>query len=287
MKNQKFNLLYNVKVAGFPFLRKVEEYDFDSIAGEDAKKIAEEYIKIYDENDDNEAWFNKVKDLAGNTTSKEGTYKLGVKHTLTYNNNGGSGCSSVTKNYNESWGTLCTPSRTGYTFTGWNGTDIADHTMNVTIPVNSIGARTYTATYEVNEYHLYYTLNGGTATNPETYTVEDTFTLNNPTKTGYTFLGWTGACGETPILNVTISNEIEDKTYIANYNASVELFDTLKEGVDKTRAAVKLKLDSSNFTDVETKLLLHKSSILDNCIDKVKISLDYYKFVADYYKGLK
>ena len=75
--------------------------------------------------------------------------------------------------------------------------------------------------------------------------------------------------------------------YIANYNASVELFDTLKEGVDKTRAAVKLKLDSSNFTDVETKLLLHKSSILDNCIDRVKISLDYYKFVADYYKGLK
>lgn len=42
------------------------EYDFDSIAGENAKKIAEEYIKIYDENDDNEAWFNKVKDLAGN-----------------------------------------------------------------------------------------------------------------------------------------------------------------------------------------------------------------------------
>ena len=42
------------------------EYDFDSIDGEDAKKIAEEYIKIYDENDDNEAWFNKVKDLAGN-----------------------------------------------------------------------------------------------------------------------------------------------------------------------------------------------------------------------------
>ena len=43
-----------------------KEYDFDLIAGEDAKKIAEEYIKIYDENDDNEAWFNKVKDLAEN-----------------------------------------------------------------------------------------------------------------------------------------------------------------------------------------------------------------------------
>ncbi len=39
--------------------------------------------------------------------------------TLTYNNNGGSGCSSLTKNAGETWGTLCTPTRTGYTFNGW------------------------------------------------------------------------------------------------------------------------------------------------------------------------
>ena len=141
-----------------------------------------------------------------------------IDYPIAYNLDGGTAVNPETYTVEDTI-TLVNPTKRGYTFTGWNGTDIADHTMNVTIPVNSIGARTYTATYEVNEYHLYYTLNGGTATNPETYTVEDTFTLNNPTKTGYTFLGWTGACGETPILNVTISNEIEDKTYIANYNA--------------------------------------------------------------------
>ena len=39
-------------------------FDFDKIQGEDAKKIAEEYIKVYDENDDKDTWFNKIKDVA-------------------------------------------------------------------------------------------------------------------------------------------------------------------------------------------------------------------------------
>ena len=42
------------------------------------------------------------------------TYKL------TYNNNGGTGCTSKTSTYNSTWGSpLCTPSRSGYTFDGW------------------------------------------------------------------------------------------------------------------------------------------------------------------------
>ena len=42
------------------------------------------------------------------------TYKL------TYNNNGGTGCTSKTSTYNSTWGSpLCTPSRSGYTFVGW------------------------------------------------------------------------------------------------------------------------------------------------------------------------
>ena len=41
------------------------EYEFDKISGEDAKKIVEEYINIYDENDDKDTWFGKIKELAG------------------------------------------------------------------------------------------------------------------------------------------------------------------------------------------------------------------------------
>ena len=141
-----------------------------------------------------------------------------IDYPITYDLDGGTAINPATYTVEDTI-TLVNPTKRGYTFTGWNGTDIADHSMNVTIPVNSIGERTYTATYEINEYHLYYTLNGGNASNPETYTVEDTITLNNPTKEGYTFLGWTGANGNTPELTVTITNEIEDKTYVANYNA--------------------------------------------------------------------
>lgn len=41
-------------------------------------------------------------------------------------------------------------------------------------------------------YNITYNLNEGTnnSQNPNTYTVEDTITLKEATKTGYTFAGW-------------------------------------------------------------------------------------------------
>lgn len=45
----------------------------------------------------------------------------------------------------------------------------------------------------VNNYVIKYNLNGGVADNPVIYTEEtETFTLNNPTREGYEFIGWTG-----------------------------------------------------------------------------------------------
>lgn len=45
------------------------------------------------------------------------------KLTLTYNNKGGSGCSSKQIEYNVPVGNLCKPTRSGYTFAGWSKTD--------------------------------------------------------------------------------------------------------------------------------------------------------------------
>ena len=36
-------------------------YDFDKITGEDAKKVIDEYIKVYDYNDDKQTWFDKIQ----------------------------------------------------------------------------------------------------------------------------------------------------------------------------------------------------------------------------------
>ena len=62
------------------------------------------------------------------------------------------------------------------------------------------------ATYTAIEYPITYVLDGGTNSpdNPETYTVEDTFTLKAPTKQGYAFTGWTSGDETEPKLTVTI-----------------------------------------------------------------------------------
>lgn len=68
-------------------------------------------------------------------------------------------------------------------------------------------------------YNITYNLDGGTATNP-TYYYSDmmTITLNQPTKSGYKFVGWTGSNGNTPQLTVTIpTGSTGDKTYTANW----------------------------------------------------------------------
>ena len=81
---------------------------------------------------------------------------------------------------------------TGYelkTFTV-NGEDKTPTEGQYTVS-NLLADQTVVASFSAIKYDLILTLNGGTATNPETYTIEtETFTLNNPTKTGHTFKGW-------------------------------------------------------------------------------------------------
>ena len=91
--------------------------------------------------------------------------------------------------------TLHNPVKTGYDFAGWTGTDLSDATKEVTVENGSTGKREYTATWTPVLYNITYNLVGGTVAtgNPATYTIEtETFTLNNPTKAGYDFTGWTG-----------------------------------------------------------------------------------------------
>ncbi|UKK51363.1 leucine-rich repeat protein [Prevotella sp. E13-17] len=87
--------------------------------------------------------------------------------------------------------TLNNPTKTGYDFAGWKLNGVGEAMMTVTIAQGSTGHLAYTATWTPIVYEIAYTLDGGTATNPATYTIEtETFTLNNPTKAGYDFAGW-------------------------------------------------------------------------------------------------
>lgn len=105
--------------------------------------------------------------------------------------------------------TLANPTKTGYTFTGWTGTGFLGNTMTVVIPAGSTGNRAYTAHWSKDIYTISYDLSGGvlSSPNPGSYSVDTpSFTLNNPTKTGYTFMGWTDPSGmSTPEPIVTIA----------------------------------------------------------------------------------
>ena len=115
---------------------------------------------------------------------------------------------------------LPTPIRTGYIFLGWTGEGITEPQKTIEIPQGSTGDRTYTANWQVIEYTIITLLEGGNAGSSQVYfyTVEQTVTLPTPTRTGYTFLGWTGEGITTPQPNVTIpKGSTGDKTYIENW----------------------------------------------------------------------
>ena len=126
---------------------------------------------------------------------------------------------------------LPTPVRTGYIFLGWTGEGITEPQKTIEIPQGGTGDRTYTANWQVIEYTIITLLEGGNAgsSGEYFYTVEQTVTLPTPTRTGYTFLGWTGEGITTPQPNVTIpKGSTGNKTYIENwklteYNITMDL----------------------------------------------------------------
>ena len=80
-----------------------------------------------------------------------------------------------------------------------------------TLNINNIDKTAYTITYN---------LNGGTISGqPTTYKVDtENITLPTPTRTGYTFNGWTGSNGTTAQTSVTITKGSRgNKTYTANW----------------------------------------------------------------------
>lgn len=83
------------------------------------------------------------------------------------------------------------PTKTGCTFAGWyEDRDLTIPYVFTTMPAENI---TVYAKWNPNPLPITYYLDGGTNSlnNPTTYNVETpTITLENPTKPGYTFLGW-------------------------------------------------------------------------------------------------
>ena len=104
------------------------------------------------------------------------------RYTITFDTAGGSEVPSITQDYGTAITPPAAPTRTGYTFAGW------DKTIPSTMPA---GDMTITARWTVNQYTITFKPeNGG----QDIVIKQDYGTAitapANPTKTGYTFAGW-------------------------------------------------------------------------------------------------
>lgn len=181
---------------------------------------------------------------------------LGEVWNITYNLDGGAlptGSSNpATYTTKTATFTLTNPVKVGYTFLGWsrNGGKLE---TTATVETGSSGDLSFQAYWQADSYSISYDLNGGKLSggksNPSSYTVEtETFTLNNPERDGYTFIGWTGTgiSGMATIVSVEKGSS-GPLSFKANWEAVVPLTGmlTLKNQVTGTGANLDKKF---NFT---------------------------------------
>ena len=120
------------------------------------------------------------------------------QYTITFDTAGGSEVPSITQDYGTAITPPAAPTRTGYTFAGW------DKTIPSTMPA---GDMTITARWTVNQYTITFKPENGGEDIVITQDYGTAITAPaNPTKTGYTFAGWDKTIPTTmPAGNMTIT----------------------------------------------------------------------------------
>ena len=132
------------------------------------------------------------------------------RYTITFDTAGGSEVPSITQDYGTAITPPAAPTRTGYTFAGW------DRESPTTMPA---GDMTITARWQVNQYTITFKPeNGG----QDIVIKQDYGTAitapANPTKTGYTFAGWNREIPTTmPAENITLTARWQVNQYTITF----------------------------------------------------------------------
>ena len=152
-------------------------------------------------------WYDN-EGLTGNPVTAIGDTETGNKeywakweinqYTITFDANGGSAIAPITQDYGTAITAPAAPTKTGYTFAGWNGA------IPATMPAENM---TITAQWSINQYTISFNTDGGSAIAPITQDYGTDITAPAaPTKTGYTFAGWNGAIPATmPAEDLTLT----------------------------------------------------------------------------------
>ena len=104
------------------------------------------------------------------------------QYTLTFDSDGGSDVAAITQDYGTKIETPAAPTKTGYTFAGW------DNEIPETMPAESMS---FKAQWTINQYTLTFNADNGTEDVEITQDYGTKFeTPADPIREGYTFAGW-------------------------------------------------------------------------------------------------
>ncbi len=111
------------------------------------------------------------------------------QYTISFDSNGGSVVASITADYDTIIIEPEDPTREGHTFIGW------DPSVPETMPAEDV---ILTATWQINQYSISFNPNGGSIVESITEDYGTTITQpDDPTREGYTFMGWDQTIPET------------------------------------------------------------------------------------------
>ena len=134
------------------------------------------------------------------------------QYTLTFDADNGTEATVITQDFNTKFDTPAAPTKTGYTFAGW------DSEIPETIPAEN---KSFKALWTINQYTFTFDADGGSdvAAITQNYGTKIE-TPAAPTKTGYTFAGWVPAIPETvPAENMSFKAQWTINQYTLTFNA--------------------------------------------------------------------
>lgn len=157
-----------------------------------------------------EAWDFESDRVTGDVTLTAGWSANSYR--VTFDGAGGSAVDEAQVTFGEEF-SLEVPTRVGYTFVGWKTADGVAVTDDRGVGTGEWGIAedvVLTAAWTVNAYNIEYKNMDGAvnaASNPSRYTIEDDdVVLGEPSRTGYTFVGWTAdEAGEEAVTEIDTS----------------------------------------------------------------------------------
>lgn len=167
------------------------------------------------------------------------------KFSITYNLNGGT--MTVTeeeKSYEDGKDsfTISNPTRTGYTFLGWTGSNNSKTPeKTVKITTSDVGNKTYTANWAPNNYKVSFKANGGKGSMADeyfTYDMRQVLSENKFTRSNYKFKGWNTKANGT---GKSYKNNEEVMNLLENSNETITLYAQWQKVTKNSSKIIKLK----------------------------------------------